>query len=452
MSTAGLTADQKRRRAVVGAFVGTAIEWYDFFIFGTAAALVFGPVFFPVADPAVGILASFATFWVGFLARPIGGVLFGHLGDRIGRKKVLVATLFLMGIGTTAIGLLPTYAQVGVLAPILLILLRAMQGLAVGGEWAGATVMATESAKGGKRTGAGMWVQQGSPAGSILATLVFLAVGTLPDDAFMSWGWRVPFLLSAVLLIVALVIRSRVEESEDFAQTKQQQQIVKVPLVEVFRVTPAIVFFGVLASSLGISAAFFQNTFLVSWWTNELQGDRQQILLLVFIMAVGQFVWQPISSLIAGKIGRNRVMYLGVLLSILVTVPYFFAILSGNMVFLVVTMFVLMMGGAAYYAMLASFLSSMFPPNVRYTGVALANGLCAVLIGGSTPVIAQAILTAAGPWGVAAFYLAISALTLLGIWGAVRSRARYFARTGEVDTEAVDSEAVNEGAAPSRSN
>lgn len=432
MSATQLTADQRRRRAVVGAFVGTAIEWYDFFIFGTAAALVFGPVFFPTADPAIGVLASFATFWVGFLARPIGGIIFGHLGDRIGRKKVLVATLFLMGIGTTAIGLLPTYAQVGVLAPILLILLRAMQGLAVGGEWAGATVMATESAERGKRTGAGMWVQQGSPAGSILATLVFLAVGSLPDDAFMSWGWRVPFLLSAVLLVVALVIRSRVEESEDFAKT-QQQQIVKVPLFEVFRITPAIVFFGVLASSLGISAAFFQNTFLVSWWTNELAGDRQQILLLVFIMAVGQFVWQPISSLIANKIGRNRVMYLGVLLSILITVPYFFAILSGNLVFLVVTMFVLMMGGAAYYAMLASFLSSMFPPNVRYTGVALANGLCAVLIGGSTPVIAQAILTSAGPWGVAAFYLAISVLTLVGIWGATRSRDRFLAKQAEED-------------------
>lgn len=433
MGKTELTATQRRRRAVVGAFVGTAIEWYDFFIFGTAAALVFGPVFFPTADPAIGVLASFGTFWVGFLARPIGGIIFGHLGDRIGRKKVLVMTLFLMGIGTTAIGLLPTYAQVGVLAPVLLILLRAMQGLAVGGEWAGATVMATESAEGGKRTGAGMWVQQGSPAGSILATLVFLAVGSLPDDAFLSWGWRVPFLLSAVLLVVALVIRSKVEESEDFSQTKQQQQIVKVPLFEVFRVTPAIVIFGIFASSLGISAAFFQNTFLVSWWTNELQGDRQTILLLVFIMAVGQFIWQPISSLIAAKVGRDRVMYFGILLSILVTVPYFFAILSGNIVFLVITMFILMMGGAAYYAMLASFLSSMFPANVRYTGVALANGLCAVLIGGTTPVIAQAILGAVGPWGVAAFYLAISLLTIIGIWGANRSLAKYQARVAEAD-------------------
>lgn len=426
MNKPALNADQRRRRAVVGAFVGTAIEWYDFFIFGTAAALVFGPVFFPSEDPAIGILASFATFWVGFVARPIGGILFGHLGDRFGRKRVLVTTLFLMGIGTTAIGMLPTYAQVGALAPTLLIVLRAMQGLAVGGEWAGATLMATESASASKRTSSGMWVQQGSPAGSILATLVFLMVGALPNEAFLSWGWRVPFLLSAVLLVVALVIRSRVEESKDFVDTKQHKQIVKVPLVHVFKVTPALVLFGVLASSLGIAGAFFQSTFLVSWWTTELGNDRQQILMLGFIMAIVQFIWQPIASLISNRIGRDRVMYLGICLSLLATVPYFIAILSGNLLFLGFMMVLLVMGVGGYYAMFAGFLASLFPPNVRYTGVALANGLCAVLIGGTTPLIAQAILTTVGPWGVAGFYGFLSVLTLFGIWGArrvLRSRA-----------------------------
>lgn len=431
-------ADTRRRRAVAGAFVGTAIEWYDFFIFGTAAALVFGPLFFPSEDPVIGLLASFATFWVGFLARPIGGIIFGHLGDRIGRKKVLVTTLMLMGIGTTAIGLLPTHDQIGVLAPILLILLRAMQGLAVGGEWAGATLMATENASEKRRTSAGMWVQQGSPAGSILATLVFLLVGTLPNDAFMSWGWRVPFLLSAVLLVVAIVIRSKVEESKDFVETKQLQQVVSVPLVHVFRVAPAAVFFGLFASTLGIASAFFQNTFLVSWWTSELGNDRQQILTLAFIMAVVQFIWQPIASLIAGKIGRTRVMYYGATLSLLVTVPYFLAILSGNLAFVGLTMFVLIIGGAGYYAMLSSFLSAAFPPNVRYTGVALANGLCAVLIGGSTPLIAQALLTTVGPWGVAVFFASISVITLVGIWGTNRS----IVRAAALDNPAPDSAAA----------
>lgn len=415
-------ANSLRRRAVAGAFVGTAIEWYDFFIFGTAAALVFGPVFFPSADATTGVLASFATFWVGFVARPIGGVLFGHLGDRFGRKRVLVATLFLMGVGTTAIGFLPSYAQVGVLAPILLIVLRALQGLAVGGEWAGATLMATESADEARHTSSGMWVQQGSPAGSILATLVFLLVGGLPDDQFLSWGWRVPFLLSAVLLVVALLIRSQVAESQDFLNTQRLQQIVSVPVVHVFRVMPALVFFGVLASALGIAAAFFQNTFLVSWWTKELGNDRQQILMLVFLMAIVQFGWQPVASFLSGVLGRDRMMFLSIALSLVATVPYFVAILSGNMVFLAFMMALLIMGGSGYYALLASFLSSLFPPNVRFTGVALANGLCAVFIGGSTPLIAQAILSWVGPWGVAFFYVAISFLTVAGIWGARRAR------------------------------
>ncbi len=407
----------RRRRAVAGAFVGTAIEWYDFFIFGTAAALVFGPVFFPNADAGVAILASFATFWVGFLARPLGGVVFGHLGDRLGRKRVLVFTLFLMGVGTTCIGLLPTYAQVGALAPTLLVILRALQGLAVGGEWAGATLMATENSGEGERTSAGMWVQQGSPAGSILATLVFLLVGMLPTEQFMSWGWRIPFLLSAVLLVVGLLIRAKVEESKDFVEAKQQQEVVRVPLVSVLRFAPGAVIFGIAASALGIAAAFFQNTFLISWWTTELGNPRQQILNLAFVMAIVQFIWQPIAARIAARIGRDRVMVYGVVLALIVTVPYFLAILSGNIYLVGLAMVALIIGAAGYYAMLASFLAAAFPPNVRYTGVALANGLCAMLIGGSTPLIAQSILGVAGPWGVAVFFAMISVITLVGIFG-----------------------------------
>ncbi|MDF3311452.1 MFS transporter [Rhodococcus sp. T2V] len=417
MVISSASADVRRRRAVAGAFVGTAIEWYDFFIFGTAAALVFGPVFYPDASPAVGVLASFATFWVGFLTRPIGGVLFGHLGDRVGRKKVLVTTLFLMGVGTTGVGLLPTYAQVGILAPALLVLLRSAQGLAVGGEWAGATLMATENATVSKRTSAGMWVQQGSPAGSILATLIFLLVGTLPTQQLMTWGWRVPFLLSAVLLVVGLFIRSKVEESEDFREAKQHHNVVRVPVVAVVRTAPGVVLFGIAASTLAISSAFFQNTFLLSWWTSELSRPRQEVLLLGLVMAIFQFIWQPIAARIASRIGRDQVMMLGATLSLVVTVPYFLAILSGNIWLVGTAMLVLVVGGASYYAMLASYLSAAFPPNVRYTGVALANGLCAMIIGGSTPLLAQAILGVAGPWGVATFFASLSTVTLVGLTG-----------------------------------
>ncbi|MDR2256363.1 MAG: MHS family MFS transporter [Arthrobacter sp.] len=437
-----LSPEQQRKRATIGAFVGTAIEWYDFFIFGTAAALVFGHLFYPAAAPGVGLLASFATFWVGFIARPLGGILFGHLGDRIGRKKVLVVTLFIMGLGTTCIGLLPTYAQIGVAAPILLILLRAVQGLAVGGEWAGATLMATESSQGKKKGMAGAWVQQGSPAGSILATVVFLLVGSLPDDAFMSWGWRVPFLLSAVLVIVGLFIRAKVEESDDFKAVQAKSEVVKVPFVEVFRTAGGTVVLGLIASILGIAAAFFNNTFLLSWTTTpEADGGlgmhRQSIQTVLLLIAVLQFIWQPIAAKIAERTSAVTVMVCGITLNLAAIVPMFLALQTANPVLITLAMSLTTLGGAGYYAMLGAFIASTFRSNVRYTGVALANGLCASLIGGSTPLIAQLVLGAAGPWGVAAFYAVISALTLVGVVGLARKLKR-----SPIEAEATDPVAV----------
>lgn len=430
MSTpSSLTPRQRQTRATAGAFVGTAIEWYDFFIFGTAAALVFGKVFYPEASTATGLLASFATFWVGFLARPLGGVLFGHLGDRFGRKNVLVATLFLMGTATTLIGLLPSYGSIGVAAPIALVVLRAAQGLAVGGEWAGATLMATENASEGKRGMAGAWVQQGSPAGSIMATLAFLMVGTLDDEAFLSWGWRLPFLFSAVLVIVGLVIRAKVEESADFTKSRTAQEVVKVPVVEVFRTASGYVWLGVLASVLGIAIAFFNNTFLLSWTTSPAEAggmgmDRQLILNILLFVAVLQFIWQPIAAKIAERVGGVRVMVAGLLLSMASIIPLFLAIMSASAVAIAIALGISVLGGTAYYAMLASFLSHAFPVNVRFTGVALANGLCASLIGGSTPLIAQSILGAAGPWGVAVFYAVIAVATIIGVVGLNRKMTR----------------------------
>ena len=431
-----LTPQQRQTRATAGAFVGTAIEWYDFFIFGTAAALVFGKVFYPDASPGTGILASFATFWVGFLARPLGGVLFGHLGDRLGRKNVLVATLFLMGAATTMIGLLPGYATIGVAAPIALVVLRAAQGLAVGGEWAGATLMATENASESKRGMAGAWVQQGSPAGSILATTAFLLVGMLDDEAFLSWGWRLPFLFSAVLVIVGLLIRAKVEESADFVESRAHQEIVKVPLVEVFRTASSYVWLGVAASVLGIAIAFFNNTFLLSWTTSPTEAggmgmDRQLILNVLLITSVLQFIWQPIAAKIAEKLGGVRVMILGLLLSMASIIPLFLSIMSASALAIALSLGVSVLGGTAYYAMLSSFLSQAFPVNVRFTGVALANGLCASLIGGSTPLIAQTILGAVGPWGVAGFYAVIAVVTIFGVVGLHRKMAKRDQQTSQ---------------------
>src|SRR6201996_7905787 len=222
-------------RAAAAAFVGTTIEWYDFYIYATASALIFGKLFFPGGDPFFATLASFGTFAVGFFARPFGGLVFGHLGDRIGRKKALVATLAIMGIGTVGIGLLPTYASAGTWAPVLLVLLRVAQGVAIGGEWGGAVLMASEHAPQGKRTFFASFAQLGSPAGLVLSLLAFRAVASMDQDAFLSWGWRLPFLASAVLLVVGLLIRSGVGESPEFKVLKTQRRVAALPVAEVLR-------------------------------------------------------------------------------------------------------------------------------------------------------------------------------------------------------------------------
>ncbi|HIY66475.1 MAG TPA: MHS family MFS transporter [Candidatus Agrococcus pullicola] len=427
-ATTPSSADQSRqRRSMVGAFIGTAIEWYDFYIFGTAAALVFGQVFYPDIAPGAALLASFATFWVGFLMRPIGGMVFGHFGDRLGRKNVLVITLILMGAATTMIGLLPTYAQIGVLAPILLVVLRGAQGFAVGGEWGGAVLLSTENARAEKRGFAGAWVQQGSPAGSILATLMFLLVGLLPDEQFLSWGWRVPFLLSAVLVIVGLVIRIKVEESKDFVEAKKQQKTVKAPILVALTKAPVLVALGVAASIMGIAMAYFNNTFLLAWTTGELGMDRQVILNILLGTAVLQFVWQPIAALIAERVGATRVMVIGLLLTVL-TVPFLFmAISAASATFITIVLCFQMLGGTAYYALLANALAQAFPPHIRYSGISLSYQLCATLIGGSTPLIAQWILNSSdgNPWAVAGFYTALLLATIAGVIGlSIASRKR----------------------------
>ncbi|MFD7814018.1 MFS transporter [Streptomyces sp. NPDC059785] len=433
------TTGRKARRATTASFIGTAVEWYDFYIYGTATALVFGKLFFPTASPAAGTLAAFATFWVGFLARPLGGLIFGHIGDRVGRKNVLVATLVLMGSATTLIGVLPTHASIGVAAPILLVLLRAVQGIAVGGEWGGAVLMATENTEHKRRGLAGMWVQQGSPAGSILATLVFIAVGHLPDDAFLSWGWRIPFLLSAVLVAVGLVIRLKVSESTDFQAAKEQaakeqadtgqtaggQEDVapKIPVVELFRTSWPLVLLGVGASAMGISSAYFTNTFVLSWATSDLGVHRQTMLDILLVLAILQFLWQPLAALLAQHVGTVRLMAGALIANIVVAVPMFLLIATRDSTLIGVGLALGVLTGCSYYALLAGFLSQAFPVRVRYTGVSLAYQLCSTVIGGSTPLVAQWLLTrGGGHWPVVGYYIALLLLTTVCVLALARRR------------------------------
>ncbi len=252
---------KKARRAGIASFIGTTIEWYDFYIYGLAAALVFGKVFFPAdMDPGLATLLSFVTLWSGFIARPLGGIIFGHLGDRIGRKTTLVITLIMMGIATTCIGLLPVYTQIGIWAPISLVALRIVQGIAVGGEWGGAILIASESAPKGKGILYAAFAQQGSPTGNLLATLAFFALSALPASDFILWGWRAPFLLSAVLVIVGMVIRLKLEESEDMKRVLAQKRTVKLPLAEVLGKHWKIVLLGAGVLPI-IHVTYFKSTF-----------------------------------------------------------------------------------------------------------------------------------------------------------------------------------------------
>ena len=411
-------ASAQARRAGTASFIGTTIEWYDFYIYGTASALVFGKLFFPDISPAAGIMASFATFWVGFLARPLGGVVFGHLGDRIGRKKTLVATLLMMGTATFLVGCLPTYAAIGAGAPVLLAVLRAVQGVAVGGEWGGAVLMASESAPKGRGVLFGMFAQQGSPAGSILATLMFLLFGMMPHESFLAWGWRVPFLLSAVLVIVGLVIRLRVTESPEFAELRRQAKVARLPVAELLRTSWPAVLLGVGASAMGIASAYFVNTFMLSWATNDLGMAEQSMLNVLLGTSIVQFCWQPIAALIAERVGTTRFMTISLAGSMVLSVPMFLLVGTKAPLLAFVGIALTTITTSGYYAVLAGFLARAFAPRVRYTGISLAYQLCSTLIGGTTPLIAEALLTTSGSiWPVVGFQLGLLALTIACVAG-----------------------------------
>jgi len=359
-------------RASTAAFVGTMIEWYDFYIYATAAALVFGKLFFPSATGFYGTLAAFGTFAVGFFARPLGGAIFGHIGDRIGRKKSLVITLLMMGTVTVLIGLLPTYASIGIWAPILLVLLRIVQGVAVGGEWGGAVLMAGEhSPDKSKRTFFASFAQLGSPAGLILSMLMFKLVTGLDDAAFLSWGWRVPFLFSAVLLAVGFVIRLSVNESPDFLEEKQaraeKQKLPqhtkpeRAPLAQVLTGAPKLLAMAVGANVLGIAGFYFTSTFMIAYTTQYVGLNRAVILDCLLVVSIMQFFITPLAAYIASRVGNLRFLAFTALVSIFTPYAMFNLVDMGSLssITLGIGVAVLFMG--AYYAVIAGFVSDSFP-------------------------------------------------------------------------------------------
>lgn len=293
-------------RAAFASFIGTATEYYDFFLYGTAAALIFGQLFFPNVSPVIGTLSAFATFGAGFLFRPLGGVFFGHFGDKIGRKAMLVITLLTMGLATFLIGLLPGYDSIGILAPILLVLLRAVQGFAVGGEWAGAALMSVEHAPQGRQGFFGSWTNNGAVGGFLLSTVAFGIFSGLPEEQFLAWGWRIPFLFSAVVVAVGLFIRLRVAETPMFEEVKESHTEARLPILEVFRSYPKNMLL-IVGCMVGPLIGFFVATvFTLSYATEQLNIDRSTMLPILIVSTIISLLTLPLYGALSDRIGRRR--------------------------------------------------------------------------------------------------------------------------------------------------
>jgi len=412
----------KQRRSVrqvaFASFIGTTVEWYDFFVYGTAAALVFPKLFFPHLTPLVGTLASFATFGVAFFARPIGGVVFGHLGDRVGRKSMLVATLLLMGGATFFIGLLPTFEQIGIVAPIVLVALRCVQGFAVGGEWGGATLMAVEHAPAQDRNFYASWPQLGVPAGLLLSTTAFAALSSLPERYFFSWGWRVAFLLSIALIAVGVVIRLRVDESPVFSRVKDLGTVPKAPLLEVVRDhrTALILAIGVVFVSL--SGFYIVTTFSLSYLTEQLGVSRNVALVGNVLFSVAEAASILIFARVADRVGKHRVAIWSAFCQVLFAYPFFWLISTREPSLIWLAMSVSAFTASALYGITGAVLADLFEPRVRCSGISLGYQIAGMLGGGPAPIIATFLVhwSRGATWTVATYLAGCSLITLMAVY------------------------------------
>jgi metabolite-proton symporter len=402
------------RPVILASFIGTAIEWYDFFLYGTAAALVFNKLFFPNVSPLTGTLSAFGTFAVGFVARPVGGVIFGHFGDRIGRKSMLIYSLLIMGIATFLIGLLPTYRSIGILAPILLVVMRFAQGIGVGGEWGGAVLMAVEHSRKGSRGFHGSWVQMGVGAGLLLSTLVFtLFSSNLSPAQFLAWGWRLPFLLSLVLVGVGLFIRLRIFETPIFTQLKVTQGEARQPIVEVLRHHPRDLLLAMGMRFAENGPFYVMSVFVLSYGEAHLHLPRNIMLTGVIIASTLSLFVIPVYGALSDRVGRRPVYQAGAIFTLLFAFPFFWLLetRSTGLIWLAIALAV-NVGHDPMYAVQASYFSELFHTRVRYTGASLSYQLSSVFAGGLAPLIATALLAWMGSPAVAGYVVAMALITI----------------------------------------
>jgi metabolite-proton symporter len=384
------------KKVVFASLIGTAVEWYDFFLYGSAAALIFGPLFFPSNDPATATLLAFGTYAVGFLARPLGGIIFGHFGDKLGRKKMLVTSLLLMGAATFAIGLLPTYETIGFAAPLLLVTCRLLQGFAVGGEWGGAVLMAAEHGDDRRRGFWSSWPQAGVPAGNLLSAAVLWVLATVQsDETFAAWGWRIPFLLSAVLVLVGLWVRLSIEESPLFAEAKAAREAAgptRAPIIEVLRNYPREVLIAMglrIAENIG----YYMFSIVVLTYLVTYQGmPRSAALAGVLIGSGVQFVLTPLVGALSDRVGRRPLYLIGAAGTGGWAFVFFPLLHTGNQAVITLAIVIGLAFTTLMYAPQAAFFSELFGTSVRYSGASLASQLASVFAGGLAPLISVALL------------------------------------------------------------
>ena len=395
-SQAQVVKRNHRRRAVLASTVGTTIEWYDFFLYGTAAALIFPKLFFPGSSAYMGVLASFATLFVGFAARPVGAAIFGHYGDRVGRKATLVITLAMMGLATFLIGMLPSHATIGIFAPVLLTLLRLVQGIAVGGEWGGSVLMSMEWGDKRRRGLMASWPQLGVPMGLLLSTGMVKWMSAVTGPGFDTWGWRIPFLFSIVLVGIGLYVRLRVMESPEFSEVKAQQTVVKQPVWVAIRLYPREILTSALVRMSEQAPFFLFITFVLTYGTKHLDMAKGQLLNYTIIAAALGLFSVPFFGHLSDRFGRKLIYGLGVVCTGLYAFPYFGLLNTRNSGLVLLAIVVSLTVHDMQYGPQAALIAESFGTNVRYSGAGIGYQLASVIAGGPAPLIAAWILKTSG--------------------------------------------------------